>query len=181
MKKIGTIGLMLNLALIVLGLILLVFSPFAGLSQLINVLGFLVLGGGIILIVQYFLNRSKGTATMNSIVNAVILLAVGVILLIFSRVMANVLVPLAILFWTFISVLRDSLNAFRLKDTNQNTWWIPLIFAGLYLIFGIIVAVNMFSKGSSISGALSTFMLIYGIVGVLDYFVLNQMTKELND
>lgn len=157
-------GFIINAAFIVLGLVMLI-TPTTGLSELIIIFAAALILYGVIVLVQFINARSKGETP--SLLPIILSLVIGVLLLIFNRFAANIVLPLIIGIWAIINGVLMLSNAFQFKKLDSAIWWLPAIFATIYLILGIIITCNLFATSAVVSILLGVLFLVFGLVGLI--------------
>jgi uncharacterized membrane protein HdeD (DUF308 family) len=180
MKKINLTRILFNIALIAMGLMM-IFAPHTGLKDLFILFGILLIVCGGFLILQNYIGLKAQSSANNNLAFPIILIVVGILLLIFSGIMATIIIPLVIGVWVIFTGTANLFMAISLRQTRIASWWAPLVFSVVYLAIGVVVILNLVQTGSVVSVVLGVFMLILGIIGLADAITVRNLSKWLND
>ncbi|MGI6176214.1 MAG: DUF308 domain-containing protein [Christensenellales bacterium] len=180
MKKINLTRILFNIALIAMGLMM-IFAPHTGLKDLFILFGILLIVCGGFLILQHYIGLKAQSSPNNNHVFPIILIVAGVLLLIFSGIMATIIIPLVIGIWIIFTGTANLFTAMSLKPMRAAGWWVPLVFSVVYLAVGVVVILNLVQTGSVVSVLLGVLMLILGIIGLADAITVRNLSKWLND
>ncbi len=166
---------------------------FSGISILIGLLFFLIPGittslittiiGAFFLIqgvgfsINYFLNLKKGTATIFGVINAFILIALGVFTLTNHETIMSI-IPFIVGIFVLFSAINGIQKSFALKNFGDNNWSSSLISAILKLVLAGILLLNPFTTAIVTIRVIGLSLIVESISS---YFVARKYKKFMQE
>ncbi|MCL2760922.1 MAG: DUF308 domain-containing protein [Desulfuromonadales bacterium] len=163
-KKPGVWLLIVGILMCVAGIYMWV-EPLAVIVALALYLGIIFIVSGIGYIATFFAGWSSGWLLANGLIDLIL----GIVLITHLR-LTIVTLPIILALWIiFVGVLRVA-AAFKLKAVGFPKWGWSFVFGFLSILFGMFIIANPLVGVLSITVVLGTFMLIYGVFVIMEYF-----------
>ncbi len=151
---------------IILISIVLFFIPETILTTVIRIIGVIV----IIFSTSNIFTNIKNNYTPLELMYSVVMALIGVLLLVMPEIIASIF-PLIIGLWMVSSNILKLKFVLMLKN-SMNSNWIKLMIINIAMILlGLILVLNPFKSASLILRIVAIFMLVYGIMEIINYIL----------
>ncbi len=165
-QKFDWYSLIAALILIIIGVTILI-APDETSTVLVYVVGALITAAGIVRTVLYF-SRNERTSpfSFGGLTVGLTLLAVGILLLLRPDILKSILsiVLGCLLIFSGFGNLQTAVELARLKVAK---WWLPLIFALLAIVCGVIAVTGLISVTSALMIFLGVALCVEGILLII--------------
>lgn len=159
-------SLLASLIMIIIGVTILLWPEKTGVI-LVYVLGGLIAVAGIVRAVLYF-TRSERTSpfSFGGLTVGLTLLAIGVVLLLRPEILENILAIVlgCLLIFSGFGNLQTSIELARLKIAR---WWLPMIFAFIAIVCGIIAVAGVINVAKTLMVFLGIALCVEGILVIV--------------
>lgn len=158
LNKIKSFNYFLPIVYFILGLLMVIFPGV--ITNIINyIIGGLLILFGADYIVRYLGNNKVTSYSKYSLIIGIIPIICGLFLIFNTQILVSI-IP----FIAGLIILMDAIekikHAIDLKKMNLDEWWINLVIAILFMIFGIIIILNPFKTAELLIRILGIFLLV---------------------
>lgn len=176
-NKLMTISLITSIALIILGLILILFTKLS--SELIGyIFAILLIINGVLNITDDY-KQFKVFYFFDGFTSGLLSIIFGIIIIANIHVGENyitILTPIMTGLWIIINSTFKLRMALALKDSSKTNWILPYILSILTIITGLCLIFN-FDMGFGYSKLIGFLAMIYGICDVIDVIIFKKNIK----
>ena len=159
----NTFKIIIDIILLILGIIMIV-APNATMQVITIILGIILIGYGAISII---ISISRGTHI--GLLVPIICVVLGVILLVFSNIFANTVLPFVIGVWM---VVMGIMNLSIARKSNLSV--VNTVLSAAAIVLGIIILIGVFVGHQTFGVMLGIAMLIYGIVEIVNWITMGR-------
>ncbi|MGI6153666.1 MAG: DUF308 domain-containing protein [Christensenellaceae bacterium] len=160
--------LILNIILFIVG-IALIMNPAEGMAAIILILGIIMIVYGAVMIAMN-VNRINNGQDGSSVVLPVVVLVVGILFIIFRGATANIILPLVVGIWAIVTGIVSLMDAMKVRHASGN--WRPMAYAALAaIVLGVIIIIGMVTGGNTVGTLLGVCLLIFAVVGIVQWFL----------
>jgi uncharacterized membrane protein HdeD (DUF308 family) len=176
-NKLMTISLITSVALIILGLILILFTKFS--SEMIGyVFAILLIVNGVLNITDDY-KQFKVFYFFDGFTSGLLSIIFGIIIIANIRESyITLLTPIMTGLWIIINSTFKLRMALALKDSSKTNWILPYILSVLTIITGLCLIFN-FDMGFGYSRLIGFLVIIYGVCDVIDVFIFKKNIKAI--
>ena len=176
-NKLMTISLITSVALIILGLILILFTKFS--SEMIGyVFAILLIINGVLNITDDY-KQFKVFYFFDGFTSGLLSIIFGIIIIANIRESyITLLTPIMTGLWIIINSTFKLRMALALKDSSKTNWILPYILSVLTIITGLCLIFN-FDMGFGYSRLIGFLVIIYGVCDVIDVFIFKKNIKSI--
>ena len=176
-NKLMTISLITSVALIILGLILILFTKFS--SEMIGyVFAILLIINGVLNITDDY-KQFKVFYFFDGFTSGLLSIIFGLIIIANIRESyITLLTPIMTGLWIIINSTFKLRMALALKDSSKTNWILPYILSVLTIITGLCLIFN-FDMGFGYSRLIGFLVIIYGVCDVIDVFIFKKNIKSI--
>ncbi len=176
-NKLMTISLITSVALIILGLILILFTKFS--SEMIGyVFAILLIINGVLNITDDY-KQFKVFYFFDGFTSGLLSIIFGIIIIANIRESyITLLTPIMTGLWIIINSTFKLRMALALKDSSKTNWILPYILSVLTIITGLCLIFN-FDMGFGYSRLIGFLVIIYGVCDVIDVFIFKKNIKAI--
>ena len=165
----GSWRMIINVLLLILGLVFLA-SPNTALQGVTIALGILLIIYGGITIAMREIKKARG-GEHGSLTWPIVWLAVGILLLIFTRQAAGWLMPLIVGIWMIVLGILNLRNSRQIHAVGGKTGPLAIILAIAEIILGVLSICSMWSGGTALGIMIGVCMLLYGVCSIVSWAV----------
>lgn len=167
-EKVKGFNYFLPIVYFVLGLLMVIFPE--TINDIINyIIGGLLMLFGIDYIVRYLSNNKVTTYSKYSLTVGIVPIICGVFLICNPEVLVSI-IPFVAGMIILMDAFEKLKHAIDLKKMKYDEWWVDLIVAILFIVFGIIVIMNPFDAAKLLIRILGIFFLIDCFIDVWTNF-----------
>ena len=167
-EKVKGFNYFLPIIYFVLGLLMVIFPE--TINDIINyIIGGLLMLFGIDYIVRYLSNNKVTTYSKYSLTVGIVPIICGVFLICNPEVLVSI-IPFVAGMIILMDAFEKLKHAIDLKKMKYDEWWVDLIVAILFIVFGIIVIMNPFDAAKLLIRILGIFFLIDCFIDVWTNF-----------
>lgn len=175
-KKLSKISMFTSIAFILVGLFLII-KPETTLSIISYILGLIILVNGIMNLIRYFMNQTKGNLFDFGLITGVFLVIIAVIFISNPEFIASI-IPLILGIWIFTNGIIKIQFSLNLKNYPNSKWTSSLVISIVSVIFGLFLIFNPFKGAVVFTKSIGIFLVIYA---VLDLIGTRTIRKTLDD
>ena len=175
-NKLMTISLITSIAVIILGLVLVVFTKLS-----LDIIGYIV---AILLIINGVLNitddykQFKVFYFFDGFTSGLLSIIFGIIIIANPEYTA-IIMPIMIGLWIIINSTFKLRMALALKDSSKTNWILPYILSILTIIIGLCLIFNPEIGAFGISRVIGFLIVLYGISDVIDVVIFKKNLKAI--
>ena len=167
-EKVKGFNYFLPIVYFVLGLLMVIFPE--TINDIINyIIGGLLMLFGIDYIVRYLSNNKVTTYSKYSLTVGIVPIICGVFLICNPEVLVSI-IPFVAGMIILMDAFEKLKHAIDLKKMNYDEWWVDLVVAILFIVFGIIVIMNPFDAAKLLIRILGIFFLVDCFIDVWTNF-----------
>ena len=167
-EKVKGFNYFLPILYFVLGLLMVIFPE--TINDIINyIIGGLLMLFGIDYIVRYLSNNKVTTYSKYSLTVGIVPIICGVFLICNPEVLVSI-IPFVAGMIILMDAFEKLKHAIDLKKMKYDEWWVDLIVAILFIVFGIIVIMNPFDAAKLLIRILGIFFLVDCFIDVWTNF-----------
>ena len=167
-EKVKGFNYFLPIVYFVLGLLMVIFPE--TINDIINyIIGGLLMLFGIDYIVRYLSNNKVTTYSKYSLTVGIVPIICGVFLICNPEVLVSI-IPFVAGMIILMDAFEKLKHAIDLKKMKYDEWWVDLIVAILFIVFGIIVIMNPFDAANLLIRILGIFFLVDCFIDVWTNF-----------
>ena len=167
-EKVKGFNYFLPIVYFVLGLLMVIFPE--TINDIINyIIGGLLMLFGIDYIVRYLSNNKVTTYSKYSLTVGIVPIICGVFLICNPEVLVSI-IPFVAGMIILMDAFEKLKHAIDLKKMKCDEWWVDLIVAILFIVFGIIVIMNPFDAAKLLISRLGIFFLVDCFIDVWTNF-----------
>ena len=167
-EKVKGFNYFLPIVYFVLGLLMVIFPE--TINDIINyIIGGLLMLFGIDYIVRYLSNNKVTTYSKYSLTVGIVPIICGVFLICNPEVLVSI-IPFVAGMIILMDAFEKLNHAIDLKKMKYDEWWVDLIVAILFIVFGIIVIMNPFDAAKLLIRILGIFFLVDCFIDVWTNF-----------
>ena len=167
-EKVKGFNYFLPIVYFVLGLLMVIFPE--TINDIINyIIGGLLMLFGIDYIVRYLSNNKVTTYSKYSLTVGIVPIICGVFLICNPEVLVSI-IPFVAGMIILMDAFEKLKHAIDLKKMNCDEWWVDLVVAILFIVFGIIVIMNPFDAAKLLIRILGIFFLVDCFIDVWTNF-----------
>ncbi len=167
-EKVKGFNYFLPIVYFVLGLLMVIFPE--TINDIINyIIGGLLMLFGIDYIVRYLSNNKVTTYSKYSLTVGIVPIICGVFLICNPEVLVSI-IPFVAGMIILMDAFEKLKHAIDLKKMKYDEWWVDLIVAILFIVFGIIVIMNPFDAAKLLIRILGIFFLVDCFIDVWTNF-----------
>ena len=167
-EKVKGFNYFLPIVYFILGLLMVIFP--GTVNDIINyIIGGLLMLFGIDYIVRYLSNNKVTTYSKYSLTVGIVPIICGVFLICNPEVLVSI-IPFVAGMIIFMDAFEKLKHAIDLKKMNYDEWWVDLVVAILFIVFGIIVIMNPFDAAKLLIRILGIFFLVDCFIDVWTNF-----------
>ena len=167
-EKVKGFNYFLPIVYFILGLLMVIFP--GTVNDIINyIIGGLLMLFGIDYIVRYLSNNKVTTYSKYSLTVGIVPIICGVFLICNPEVLVSI-IPFVAGMIILMDAFEKLKHAIDLKKMNYDEWWVDLVVAILFIVFGIIVIMNPFDAAKLLIRILGIFFLVDCFIDVLTNF-----------
>lgn len=167
-EKVKGFNYFLPIIYFVLGLLMVIFPE--TINDIINyIIGGLLMLFGIDYIVRYLSNNKVTTYSKYSLTVGIVPIICGVFLICNPEVLVSI-IPFVAGMIILMDAFEKLKHAIDLKKMKYDEWWVDLIVAILFIVFGIIVIMNPFDAAKLLIRILGIFFLVDCFIDVWTNF-----------
>lgn len=167
-EKVKGFNYFLPIVYFVLGLLMVIFPE--TINDIINyIIGGLLMLFGIDYIVRYLSNNKVTTYSKYSLTVGIVPIICGVFLICNPEVLVSI-IPFVAGMIILMDAFEKLKHAIDLKKMKCDEWWVDLIVAILFIVFGIIVIMNPFDAAKLLIRILGIFFLVDCFIDVWTNF-----------
>ncbi len=167
-EKVKGFNYFLPIVYFVLGLLMVIFQE--TINDIINyIIGGLLMLFGIDYIVRYLSNNKVTTYSKYSLTVGIVPIICGVFLICNPEVLVSI-IPFVAGMIILMDAFEKLKHAIDLKKMKYDEWWVDLIVAILFIVFGIIVIMNPFDAAKLLIRILGIFFLVDCFIDVWTNF-----------
>lgn len=167
-EKVKCFNYFLPIVYFVLGLLMVIFPE--TINDIINyIIGGLLMLFGIDYIVRYLSNNKVTTYSKYSLTVGIVPIICGVFLICNPEVLVSI-IPFVAGMIILMDAFEKLKHAIDLKKMKYDEWWVDLIVAILFIVFGIIVIMNPFDAAKLLIRILGIFFLVDCFIDVWTNF-----------
>lgn len=159
-------NLILFIVLFIVGIALL-SNPAGGMQAIVIILGIALIAYGVIAILTDYSRRIRAGSVY---VLPAVLLALGILLILFNGPTAGVILPLIVGVWAIIQGAISLSGAFRARNSGGN-WLAKMILAAIILALGIIIIISMIAGGNAVGAIFGALLIIFSIAGLVQWIM----------
>lgn len=159
-------SLLAALIMIIIGVTILLWPDQTG-TILVYVVGGLIAAAGIVRAVLYFArNERTSPFSFGGLTVGLTLLAIGVVLLLRPEILKNILAIVlgCLLIFSGFGNLQTAIELARLKVAR---WWLPMIFAFIAIVCGIIAVADIINVAATLMIFLGVALCVEGILVIV--------------
>lgn len=169
------VSLILSIILLIVGIALLA-NPVDGMEVIVLILGIvLIIYGGFTIIS----NAARGIKGIGTYVMPLVLLALGILLIVFRGPTASILLPLIIGVWAVVQGAIHLTQALQVRR-DGGYWQAKLILAVITLALGVIILISMFVGGNAVGAILGIIMIAFAVISMIQWFMGRSIESSLN-
>lgn len=172
--KIYNISIFNSILFLVVGAFI-AFYPTTTMNIISFLIGSVILFISINYLVKYF--KFKEYNLKVDLILGIFLLVLSLLFIFNSRFMSSIL-PFFIGIYFISNSIPKIQYAFYLKQIKNSNWIVSLIIALICLIFGILFILNPFHGALMIVKLIGIFMMIYAIMDLVNYFIIQKNLKR---
>lgn len=175
-NKLMTISLITSIAVIILGLVLVLFTKLS-----LDIIGYIV---AILLIINGVLNitddykQFKVFYFFDGFTSGLLSIIFGIIILANPEYTALIM-PIMIGLWIIINSTFKLRMALALKDSSKTNWILPYILSILTIIIGLCLIFNPEIGSLGIARIIGFLIILYGISDVIDVIIFKKNIKAI--
>lgn len=167
-EKVKGFNYFLPIVYFILGLLMVIFP--GTVNDIINyIIGGLLMLFGIDYIVRYLSNNKVTTYSKYSLIVGIVPIICGVFLICNPEVLVSI-IPFVAGMIILMDAFEKLKHAIDLKKMNYDEWWVDLVVAILFIVFGIIVIMNPFDAAKLLIRILGIFFLVDCFIDVWTNF-----------
>ena len=167
-EKVKVFNYFLPIVYFILGLLMVIFP--GTVNDIINyIIGGLLMLFGIDYIVRYLSNNKVTTYSKYSLTVGIVPIICGVFLICNPEVLVSI-IPFVAGMIILMDAFEKLKHAIDLKKMNYDEWWVDLVVAILFIVFGIIVIMNPFDAAKLLIRILGIFFLVDCFIDVWTNF-----------
>ncbi len=167
-EKVKGFNYFLPIVYFILGLLMVIFP--GTVNDIINyIIGGLLMLFGIDYIVRYLSNNKVTTYSKYSLTVGIVPIICGVFLICNPEVLVSI-IPFVAGMIILMDAFEKLKHAIDLKKMNYDEWWVDLVVAILFIVFGIIVIMNPFDAAKLLIRILGIFFLVDCFIDVWTNF-----------
>ena len=167
-EKVKGFNYFLPIVYFILGLLMVIFP--GTVNDIINyIIGGLLMLFGIDYIVRYLSNNKVTTYSKYSLTVGIVPIICGVFLICNPEVLVSI-IPFVAGMIILMDAFEKLKHAIDLKKMKYDEWWVDLIVAILFIVFGIIVIMNPFDAAKLLIRILGIFFLVDCFIDVWTNF-----------
>ena len=167
-EKVKGFNYFLPIVYFILGLLMVIFP--GTVNDIINyIIGGLLMLFGIDYIVRYLSNNKVTTYSKYSLTVGIVPIICGVFLICNPEVLVSI-IPFVAGMIILMDAFEKLKQAIDLKKMNYDEWWVDLVVAILFIVFGIIVIMNPFDAAKLLIRILGIFFLVDCFIDVWTNF-----------
>ncbi|MCM1042825.1 MAG: DUF308 domain-containing protein [Corallococcus sp.] len=175
LKKAKKTSIIASVLYIVLGIFLIV-SPQTTLSLVCKLFGALLIVGGFISVIDYFLYGYEPFGLMGGALN----ITLGIIICSSSaKVAQSAFFPVLCGIVFLIHAVTEIQNSVDYRKARVKCWWINLIFAALLMIAGIMLVINPFDNAAYLYLFFGISLLVDGICSLATTLFISSRAKRV--
>lgn len=166
-SKNDSFSLLSAILFLILGIIL-ISNPGGVVKFITYIIGGIIMILGIAKLISYYKNKSNTMIpnNANNLTFGILLMVVGIIIMFCSSAI-EFIIRLIMGGWLLYNGIMKLILAFKLKETNLNTWYIPLIAAILMIACGLYIVII----SNVIFSAVGIALVIYSVCEIIQYIV----------
>lgn len=167
-----------------------IFSPASAMFAVVIILGIIFIVWGAVMLIRQFNARSRNASLFEDaedkkksslplavqVILALLLLAAGILLLVFSTPAKDVFIPVVIGLWALVTGVFATINAISFYRKGQDA-----LLSIIALIVSFATAIALFAFSSAILGFTSpgggVFLLIFGLITALEIAISSRRRK----
>lgn len=158
LNKVKSYNYFLPIVYFILGLLMVIFPSV--ISNIINyIIGGLLILFGVDYIIRYLGNNKVTTYSKYSLIIGVVPIICGLFLIFNTQILVSI-IPFVAGIVIIMDAIEKLKHAIDLKKMNLDEWWINLVIAILFMIFGIIIIMNPFKTAELLIRILGIFLLV---------------------
>lgn len=161
------IGLIVSIVVLLVGITLIV-NPIVGMEIILIILGAAMIAYGVINILMNFRRDGGAGGVFGAYTIPVVLLVLGILLIVFRVGAANFLLPLIIGVWAIVQGIINLADATNTRR-DGGSWQAKTILAIITVALGAVILIAMAVGGNAVGTLLGIFMIIFGIVGIVQW------------
>ena len=171
-KKTFNLSLASSIIFVIVGLFLFI-KPGATISIISYVTGGVLLLMGLISVYKYFINLFGF-----ELAYGVLLIIAGLFLVIDTSIFAKVInVILGI--WIIVNSITKFQYGFVLKRAKNSDWIYTILVSLLSFIWGIVLLINPFESALTITQIIGIFIIVYAVLDIIDNFIIRRNIKDI--
>jgi uncharacterized membrane protein HdeD (DUF308 family) len=155
----NALKMVIDVVILIIGIVLLAV-PNVAMQTITVILGIVLLAyGGITTFLIFYKKDGR------SPVVPIIFIVIGVLLLIFSNLFANTILPFAIGVWMLVMGIVSLAG-------SRGMGKLPMIMSVIAIVLGVIILIGVFVGANIMAVLLGVCMLIYGVTAVIDFIAM---------
>jgi len=165
-KSNNILGLVLGIITLIIGIALLA-NPAVGMEVILLILGIVMIAYGAMNIIM---DAARGIKGAGIYFMPALILALGILLIVFRGFAANILLPLVVGVWAVVNGIMNLVSANR-KRQDGGYWQPSFILALISLILGVVMIIAMIAGGNAVGAILGVILIIFSIVSIIQWFI----------
>ncbi|MDD2627287.1 MAG: DUF308 domain-containing protein [Clostridia bacterium] len=155
--------------------LLIFMNPATTLEVIAKIIGFTIIGLGIIGVFQYLKNRKEASFSLN-LVYVITTIILGIIMIYKYQIVSSI-IPIIIGIWICFRSFIKLRMAILLKNMDNGAWFYILIISILSLILGVFLLFNPFAGALLIVKTAAVLLIIYSIFDIIEEYAIIRYLK----
>ena len=177
LKKVFLMSLVSSLLFFVFGLLLFLQAD-AVIKTVSVMIGIILVGLGIVPIVNYFKTRNAGFFSNTGLLYGIFSVVAGFIILFNSDILATI-IPILSGVWVIVNSVNKIQISMELRDEKVDFWIVSFIFSLLMLVVGAFLIINPLKSSLYVTQTIGIVIMVYAALDIIDTIVIKVKAKKV--
>lgn len=177
LKKVFLMSLVSSILFFVFGLLLFLQAD-AVIKTVSVMIGIILVGLGIVPIVNYFKTRNAGFFSNTGLLYGIFSVVAGFIILFNSDILATI-IPILSGVWVIVNSVNKIQISMELRDEKVDFWIVSFIFSLLMLVVGAFLIINPLKSSLYVTQTIGIVIMVYAALDIIDTIVIKVKAKKV--
>ena len=177
LKKVFLMSLVSSILFCVFGLLLFLQAD-AVIKTVSVMIGIILVGLGIVPIVNYFKTRNAGFFSNTGLLYGIFSVVAGFIILFNSDILATI-IPILSGVWVIVNSVNKIQISMELRDEKVDFWIVSFIFSLLMLVVGAFLIINPLKSSLYVTQTIGIVIMVYAALDIIDTIVIKVKAKKV--
>lgn len=173
LKKTTISNITIAIVFLLLGMML-AFKPDFTVSIIINVLGAIFVGYGVLRVINYYNNKKENSTLNYDLLAGIVGIVLGIAIITFGKTVIALFRIIIGIWIIYSAILRFELT-FALKKAKSNSWIYVCVLAVLMLICGLYITFN----SNAIISTIGIVVIVYSVIDLIENIIALRNMKNI--